>query len=238
VRLRRAALLALAVAGAYARGSRAQGAPGVALASLPTVEVPAAEGHTLALLLSGDGGWAAGDRAMAEGLARGGVAVVGLDSRAYLRTRRATADGLARDAASLLERYGARWHRDRFVLLGYSRGADLAPFVVNRWPDSLRRRLVLVALVGLAARASFEFHWEDLVRDAQRASDLPVQPELERLRGVALLCLFGDGERGSLCPALDRTLARVDRHPGHHEITAHTGGAVANRVLRELGPAS
>src|SRR6185312_11181986 len=57
---------------------------------LPLHEV-AAQGirsHTLAVMLSGDGGWAAIDKELSDSLAAHGIAVVGLDSRSYFSTQR------------------------------------------------------------------------------------------------------------------------------------------------------
>lgn len=57
---------------------------------LPLIEVPAATsaGGTIALFLSGDGGWAGIDKQMARTFADGGVAVVGVNLKSYLGTRR------------------------------------------------------------------------------------------------------------------------------------------------------
>jgi type IV secretory pathway VirJ component len=212
----------------------AQSEQRAAESSFPIVEVPADSGRTVALLLTGDGGWARGDRALAQTLARGGVAVLGLDSRAYLRAAHRTPESASRDAAQILERYAARWHRDRLVLVGYSRGADLAPFIVSRWPVEQRRRLALVALIGLADHASFDFHWQDLLHDARRATDLPIRPELERIRGTPMLCVYGEDEKDTLCPSLDRTLARVDRIQGGHVLDASSGAEAGALVLNAL----
>lgn len=212
----------------------AQSALRAAELPFPVEEVAADSGHTLALLLTGDGGWARGDRALAQELARGGVAVVGLDTRAYLRATRRTPESTSRDAEQILERYAAQWHRDRLVLVGYSRGANLAPFIVSRLPAALRQHLALVALVGLADRASFEFRWQDLLHEPRRASDLPTRPELERIRGTRMICLYGEEEKGSLCPSLDPGLARVARIPGGHVLDASSAATAATLVLRAL----
>jgi len=212
----------------------AQPAQHAAETPFPVVEVPADSGRTLALLLTGDGGWARGDRALAQVLVRGGVSVVVLDTRAYLRAGRRTPEIAARDAAEILEQYAAQWHRDRLMLVGYSRGADLAPFIVSRWPAALRARLTLLALVGFADHGNFEFHWQDLVRDSRRASDLPTRPELEKLRGTRVLCVYGAEEGDSVCPSLDASLARVGRIPGGHVLDNSTGAAAGQLVLAAL----
>jgi type IV secretory pathway VirJ component len=205
-----------------------------AAGSLPLVEVPADSGHTMALFLTGDGGWASGDRALAETLARGGVAVVGMDSRAYLRAERRTPESTASDAARIVERYSALWHRDRLILVGYSRGADMAPFIVSRWPAELRNRLALIALVGLADHTNFEFHWQDLLHDSRRATDLPTRPELERIRGIRMLCVYGEDESDSLCPSLDPSIARIGRIAGGHVLGAAPGVAAGSLILNAM----
>ena len=233
-RLGACAVLVAAVSASAIAACDAQSALRAVELPFPVEEVAADSGHTLALLLTGDGGWARGDRALAQALARGGVAVVGLDTRAYLRAAHRTPESASRDAAQILERYAAQWHRDRLVLVGYSRGANLAPFIVSRWPTVVRERLALVALIGLADRASFEFRWQDLLHEPRRASDLPTRPELERLRGTRVLCLYGEEEQGSLCPSLDQALARVSRIPGGHVLDASSAAMAAAMVLRAL----
>ena len=233
-RLGAGALVVATLSASAVAACDAQSALRVAESPFPVVEVGADSGHTLALLLTGDGGWARGDRALAEALARGGVAVVGLDTRAYLRAAHRTPESASRDAAQILERYSALWHRDRLVLVGYSRGANIAPFLVSRWPAVLRQRLALLALVGLADRASFEFRWQDLLHEPRRASDLPTRPELERIRGTPTLCVYGTDEKGSLCPSLDQSLAHVSRIPGGHVLDASSGAMAGALVLRAL----
>ena len=208
--------------------------PRTAESPFPVVEAPADSGHDVALMLTGDGGWARGDRALAQTLARGGVAVVAMDTRAYLRAAHRTPDSAARDAAEILERYAALWHRDRLLLVGYSRGADLAPFIVSRFPAELRGRLALVALVGFTDHASFDFHWQDLVHDTRRSTDLPTRPELDRIRDTRVVCVYGSDEKDSLCPSLDGSSVRVGRIPGGHVLDSSTGAAAGVLVLNAL----
>jgi hypothetical protein len=53
---------------------------------LPIIEIPAKQpGATLAIVISGDGGWAGIDKAIAAVLAERGIAVVGLDLTAMRR---------------------------------------------------------------------------------------------------------------------------------------------------------
>jgi type IV secretory pathway VirJ component len=186
--------------------------------SLPLFTVTAArDGNWLAMFMTGDEGWGDADRVLAGDLAARGMPVVALDARTYL-SRRRTPDQVADDVAATLARYLGAWRRERILLLGYSRGADVMPFVANRLPDSLRARVGLVALLNVAAWAGFQFHWRDLFMTTRRATDYPVLPELERLRGTPVVCVYTADEKDSLCRRIDATLAQRYERQGVHRL--------------------
>ncbi|HMN09381.1 MAG TPA: alpha/beta fold hydrolase [Gemmatimonadaceae bacterium] len=188
-------------------------------APLPLIERPSPAGSApLVLLLTGDGGWAHADEEVAQALRARGSAVVGVNMRAYLRTRRSP-DEAARDLACVARAYSQAWRRDRIILLGYSRGADIAPFAAARWPADLRARLAMVVLVSMSARANFQFHLVDLIRDVERPDDVALAPEIERLRGLNVLCVYGEDDRSTGCLAADTTVVRRVARPGGHRLT-------------------
>lgn len=190
------------------------------LHDLPLQEFPAATaGATLAVLLTGDGGFATFDRELASRLAARGIAVVGMNSRAYLSTAR-TPDQATSDVARIADAYLARWQRQELVLIGYSRGADMAPFIAARLPQELRQRLKLLVMVGLAPNANFHFHLIDLLRDVHRDDDVPTGPELERLRGLRMLCIYGSDEAESGCRGADTSLVQLHERHGGHRVTS------------------
>jgi type IV secretory pathway VirJ component len=202
---------------------------------LPVIEVPVPpdSGRTMAVLLSGDGGWAAGDKAMAAALVARHVPVAGLDIPSYLAVRR-TPDGAANDLGRLLEHYLLAWHMERVILIGYSHGADLAPFMVSRLPGALRDRIALLAMLGLENRAAFEFHLADIVSDIGHQDDVAVLPEVLKLRGTPMLCVRGSTETHSLCSSLDSSLAQVETRPGGHVISGSEGRAVVDLIMRAV----
>lgn len=188
-------------------------------APLPLIERPSATGSApLVLLLTGDGGWANADEQVAQALRARGSAVVGVNMRAYLRTRRSP-DEAAHDLACVARSYLQGWNRDQIILLGYSRGADVAPFAAARWPAELRARLAMVVLVSMSARANFQFHLIDLVRDVERPDDVALAPEIERLRGLDVLCVYGIDDRSTGCLSADTTVVRRVARPGGHRLT-------------------
>jgi type IV secretory pathway VirJ component len=209
-------------------------APPPDLAGLPIVEVPAttSAGDTLAVLVSGDGGWAGIDEAVAAVLADHGVAVVGIDSLRYFWKER-TPQSTAADVDRILRHYLAAWNKKSAVLIGYSQGADILPFVVNRLPPHMRARVRLTALLSLGVRAVFEFHLSNWLSGADEDETLAIAPELQRMAGMRVLCVYSDdGDESACTDAASSTLRAVNLPGGHH-----FGGdydRVAALILEEL----
>ena len=202
------------------------------LAGLPLIALPAVgAGDTLAVLYSGDGGWAAIDRGMSGRLVRAGIPVVGLDSLRYFWTAR-TPDAAAADLSAVLRRYMAAWGKSRILLVGYSFGADALPTIIAHLPADLRGRLRLVALVGVGATGELQFRPADWL-DLNHASAYPIAPALAALKGVPMICIYGDRERDPACPRFPRGMIGGLRLAGGH----HYDGAftmVSDSILGAL----
>jgi len=215
---------------AFATASaRTQPAPPPAdVRDLPLVEVPATgtARPVFAVLLSGDGGWAGLDAEVAAALAARGIPVVGFDSLRYFWSAR-TPDGLARDLDRVVRAYAARWQRPRVLLIGYSQGADVLPFAVNRLPASTNATVAHTVLMGLGKRASFEFHVGNWL-SAGDDDALEIAPEVLRLSAEHTLCIEGEGDKDATCAALPPGHVTVRTLPGGH----HFGGDYAR--LAEL----
>src|SRR4029077_11713426 len=83
------------------------------VSDLPLVEMPPAHsGATLAVLVTGDGGWRAIDRLVANGLHDRGFGIVGLISSRYFATRR-TAEESSCALQRIIEHYSIVWHSRR-----------------------------------------------------------------------------------------------------------------------------
>jgi type IV secretory pathway VirJ component len=212
------------------------GPPPAQLADVPIVELPVAEvpagnnGRRFAVLLSGDGGWAGIDKGIAASLVAKGVPVAGFDSLRYFWSAR-TPEGLATDLDRVVRYYAARWKRSEVILIGYSQGADVLPFAVNRLPAATRNRVRLTALLGLGQKASFEFHVTNWIGPS---GDKPIAPEARKLSAARTICIHGQAEQDSLCPSLAPAHARPIALTGGH----HFGGdydALAAHILDAAG---
>jgi type IV secretory pathway VirJ component len=196
---------------------------------LPIVELPATAGSAdaLAIMLSGDGGWAGLDKAVAAELNARGLPVVGWDSLRYFWDAR-TPDGAARDLDRLIRHYAQAWHKSRVLLIGYSQGADTLPFMVNRLPETLRRLVGAVALIGVSDRAFFEFHVSHWL--GAPAGGLSTRPEIADARLRPLVCIYGEQESDSPCRSLNGPDVRRVALPGGHHFEGDYAG-VARAIL-------
>jgi type IV secretory pathway VirJ component len=198
------------------------------ISDLPVQEVQASgAAGEFALLLTGDGGWAGLDQELAARLAADGVPTVGLNSLKYFWTER-TPEQTAHDVERLLRHYLAAWNRPRVLLIGYSFGADVLPFVVNRLPPDLRGHVASVSLLGIDAHASFEVRIAGWVGGDEGGP--PTRPELSRIGNLPVLCIYGEGEADSICPGLPAgPIAREQIGKGHHFSGEYA--TLADRIL-------
>jgi type IV secretory pathway VirJ component len=215
-----------------------------ALGDLPLVEVraapaaPAAAGASgaddlpLAILLTGDGGWAGLDKGVAAELAARGLPVVGLSTLKYYWQPR-TPEQSAQDLARVMRHYLAAWKRTRVLLVGYSFGANVLPFIVNRLPAELRGHIAGLSLLGLDVNTSFEIRVAGWMPGAS-IGEQPVRPEIEKLLGVPTTCLYGEGEKHDPCAELaGPTMSAREVGKGHHFSGDYA--ALAEAVLAGAG---
>lgn len=203
------------------------------LGNLPVLEIPATgpESDTFAIIISGDGGWAGLDKEVGAALVAKGVDVIGVDSLRYFWTAR-TPDSTAADLDRIIRFYAAQFNKKRVVLIGYSQGADVLPFVVTRLPRESRALVTLAAGMGLSEHAAFEFHLANWVSNGTEGPE--TLPEVAKINGIPFLCIYGADEKDTICPKLEKTpSARVVKLPGGHHFNGNYG-MLADQILKAM----
>jgi type IV secretory pathway VirJ component len=199
--------------------------PIVSVADLPLVELPAPShtdgsstntfvpADTFVVLLSGDGGWANIDKDIGETLQRAGLPVVGWNSLQYF-WRKKSPEQASADLARVIAHYQQSWRRPKVLLIGFSLGADVLPFMLSRLPSASRLTVVDTVFLSLGREVDFEFHVSDWL-GSNNAQARPIAPELTKLAGMPLLCIYGRADTDTLCAEHPRGLA-VQQLPGDH----------------------
>lgn len=186
----------------------------------------------IAVILTGDGGWAGLDIAIANQLAKRGIDVVGLNSLKFFwhtRTPEEATDALNR----IVSHYGALHPDADFIVIGYSFGAALAPVVINRAKQDIRDRISAQVLISPDAEAVFEIKVGDWLGSAHHDNTLPAVPELTATT-VPAICVHGNEEKEpSICSKVEKTTIKILELPGGHHYNGDYDG-LAEAIFKAL----
>lgn len=198
---------------------------------LPLVEVPAAgAGDTVVIFYSGDGGWRDLDRDVAGELARRGYPVVGVDCLRYFWNHKSP-EQAATDLVRIMRSYRERWGARRFVLIGYSFGADVLPAIYNRLDATIQEAVDSLLLLALARSGSFEIEVRGWLGTA--GQEAPTAPEMARLPAAKTLCVYGTEEAAeSGCTEPQSPGEKLALPGGHHY--DHDYPALSERLVAAI----
>jgi len=226
----REALDSVAPAGAAKAAPSAAGASGID--GLPLVELPAEHpGKTLAVIVTGDGGWAGIDQQIGDIMAAHGVNVVGFNSLKYFWNAR-TPEEMARDLERTLTHYAAKWGAEKYIVVGYSIGADVLPFMCGRMSEAAKARLAVVAMLGPGTHADFEFHLSNWLTTENVPEGAAMIPEMAKLAKTPVLLVCGSEEEGTLCQNYQAPNVKSLVLPGGHHFNKEYE-QIALAILRE-----
>jgi type IV secretory pathway VirJ component len=205
------------------------------LKNLPLIEIPAKQNNEdyMALHITGDGGWGVTDKGIAKELAENGIPIIGLNSLKYFWKPR-TPEEVSKDVQQIITYYMSSWKKNKVILIGYSFGADVLPFIVNLFPEELKSKIQLLVFLGPSKSAEFQFHLSDWLGGSSSGKGYPVQPEIEKLYGFKILCFYGEKDDDAICKRLNDSELKSIILPGGHRI----GGkfdSIVREILSETG---
>jgi type IV secretory pathway VirJ component len=169
----------------------------------------------LALLISGDGGWFSFEQKIADQLAGQGIPTIGLDSRKYFWSRK-TPDQTAIDVFKVISYYGKLWNKKNIMLIGYSLGSEIVPFIVNRLPEEMRSRVISAVLLSPETYTDFEIHISNMLGMGNSENTYNVVQEIVKMKNVNTILIFGDGEKSKVPGLLSGKPVKISLIPGDH----------------------
>lgn len=169
----------------------------------------------LVLYITGDGGWNRFSRTLSTAFARNGYPVVALNAKDYFWKKKAVAQ-VSTDVTHLIKTYQATFKRSKVILIGYSFGADVLPFVYNNLPAGLRSQVVNINLLSPSNYTDFEVHILGLF-GASASSGQSVATEINKITTKPLTLIFGKGESDFQLSQLKiKNFTHVILDGGHH----------------------
>lgn len=180
--------------------------------------------------ISGDGGWRGFDVKMAEEFKNNGLSYIALSSLKYFWTTK-TPDQLVKDVEPVLKDTLQAWHKKEIVLVGFSFGAEIMPFVITRLPDYLKQKIKLMVLITPARTSDFTIHLTDLMGVGHNYA-YDVAAEVEKIKTTKILAIFGEKENSTFPKTLKQANLKITFVKGSHHFT--DAKAVMGIIMQEL----
>lgn len=200
---------------------------------LPLTILPVSwnNGLPMVFFISGDGGWIKTDMGISKLLNEHGMPVVGLDALKYF-WREKTPDVSADEFSKIIEHYMRLWNRNSFILVGYSFGASVVPFIATRLNDQLMASLKGVYCFSPEEKGDFKIRLSDFLY-RKYGGKYKVLPELTKITSVKPICAFGKGEDKNIRRNFLSSGLRIEILPGKHNYDDKFA-RVANIVLNDF----
>jgi len=177
----------------------------------------AASSHDKPLLfyISGDGGFNKFSNDLCESLNEKGFDVVALDSKSYFYNKK-TPEQTAQDIAGFLTNILNGRESNQVVFIGYSFGADVLPFVLNRLPENIHDKVVVSFIMASSGSTDFEIHWLDML-GGNKKRNMDVVTEINKLLDEKIVIITASDDNNLDIKSISlKNYTRVVLPGGHH----------------------
>lgn len=204
--------------------------------NLPLTLIPSEQKNDLPLVffISGDGGWTSFDHSLSENIVKKGLPVVGLDAQKYFWNKKTPEQSTA-DISKAIIHYMQQWDKKSFVLMGFSFGASVVPFVAARLSPDLKSKIRGVISLSPDENADFEIHIADMLNLGKNDGDYNVLSEMIKIKEMGPVCLYGSDEENDLKDKLIREAIKTITLPGGHHYDNNYSG-ITNILLERIKP--
>ena len=184
----------------------------------------------LILYFSGDGGWNSFDKKMVGEFKSAEMSYIGLNSFKYFWKAK-TPEIVVKDIEPILQNYLKSWKKENIILIGYSFGAEIMPFLFTRLPNDLKQKIKLLILITPAKTSDFTIHVNDMIMlDGNYAFD--VSKEIEKIKLTKVLCIFGERETSIFPKSYKQENLKIEYQKGGHSFS--DSKSVMNFISKEL----
>ena len=184
----------------------------------------------LIFYISGDGGMNSFSNNLCKTLNGKGYDVFALNAKSYFWNRK-TPEQTAKDINNYLIRKIAGRKNPHVVLIGYSFGADVLPFVVDRLSKNISDSILVSFLMASSGSTDFEIHWSDIFGGNSKRS-MDVVSEINKLSGKNIVIINGSDEEDL---ALNKISLKYTHEvlPGGHHFDGDTE-EIARVILKHI----
>lgn len=162
--------------------------------TLPVKELISTAQIPFVFYITGDGGFNSFSTDLSTAINNAGYPITSLNAKSYFWQKK-TAEQTSSDIVNYLEIQLKKRKNQQIVLVGYSFGADVIPFIVNKLPESMKKKLINVVLLSPSTSTDFEIHYSDMLGTPKKSS-MDVVAEINKMGNQKTFILFGNDENG------------------------------------------
>ncbi|MFY0253616.1 AcvB/VirJ family lysyl-phosphatidylglycerol hydrolase [Chitinophaga sp. 30R24] len=205
------------------------------ISNLPVVTKAPTAGCTAPLILyiTGDGGMKKFSANVIESFHQKNYPVVALNALKYFWSKK-TPQQAAKDVTALIRYYQSQWGSNNgIVLIGYSLGADVLPFIYTSLPAELTEEVKQLVLLSPSLYTDMEVHVSDMLgKSSNRGMSVP--SEMNKITDKPFLLVFGAEEKDFNFSVLNVHYQKLIL-PGGHAYDEDANG-VAGKIIDSLQP--
>ena len=197
---------------------------------LPVKEWRSESANTYVFYICGDGGLNNFSIELCNHLNQAGYDISALNAKSYFWEKK-TPEESASDIAHYLGKLFHSKINYKIVMIGYSFGADVMPFIINKLPGAIKNKLAGVLLISPSEYTDFEIHWLDILGVNKKRS-MDVVDGINRMNVPRTILFFGEDESGF---PVDKAV-KIDtliKIPGGHHFD-HDSRRLADILIREI----
>lgn len=198
---------------------------------LTIMSATAKEKLPLVFFISGDGGWKTFERIICKNLAESGMPSIGLDALKYFWNEKQPKQ-VAEAMSGAIIHYMKQWDRNSFILVGYSFGASVIPFIANNFTSTLKDSLKGIYCFSPDKTGDFEVHIADMLSFDQ-IEKYDVLDELKLISAFKPVCVFGSKEDPNLQRLFSNKGIRIESLPGEHHFN-NDYNAISEIILKDF----
>src|SRR5215470_16694277 len=163
--------------------------------------------------ISGDGGFNKFSTSFMQTLNKQGYAVIGLNSKDYFWTQKKPKEAASAIEAAIDES-NKQWKRNSIVLIGYSFGADVAPFMLTNFSSALASKISRLILLSPSPKTDFEVHVMQMLGWGKSSGE-SVPVEINKI-SKPVIFIVGDDEKEFPFSQLTIKNKEIIKMPGGH----------------------
>jgi len=184
----------------------------------------------LIFYISGDGGFNKFSTSFMKSLNKEGYAVIGLNAKDYFWDKKKPVE-----AASAIEQAinesNKEWNKKKIVLIGYSFGADVSPFMLTHFSPAFSNKVSHLILLSPSAKTDFEIHVLQMFGWGKETGE-SVPAEINKIV-KAVTIIVGDDENEFPFDQLTIKNKQIIKMPGGHHYDGDVT-ALCKQVVQHL----